>query len=74
MEMLCCYVCTVTIFAKMRVIVVWKMDDPEACFNNTSLPLGVNFVPRGELCFLRGMYTPLLTPGGKHYSVEKRRG
>jgi hypothetical protein len=32
----------------------------------------VNLVPRGEICSLRGMFTPSFTPRGKHSLLFKR--
>jgi hypothetical protein len=35
-------------------------------------PLGVNLAPRGEICPLEGMFTPLFTPRGEHSLLFRR--
>jgi hypothetical protein len=42
------------------------------CPLGRGLPLGVNLAPRGEICPLGEMFTPLFTPRGEH-SLQFRR-
>jgi hypothetical protein len=53
-------------------VVFALLGEQRPLFNNMGLPPGVKFAPRGELCPIGEMFTPLFTPRGESTLLFRR--